>query len=94
MSIPETLRHKIEVFRSCGRVALYADESFQEPSWVSIFTGQFLEPRRYDPLVDHIPIDHLQRGMQQRRGRIAQIAQAMPTLREYVTRNWSATQQA
>ncbi|MGH8315260.1 MAG: tryptophan halogenase family protein, partial [Steroidobacterales bacterium] len=75
MSLPETLRHKIEVFKASGRVALYADESFQEPSWVAIFTGQSVLPRRYDPIIDNIDTDRLARGLQQRRISVARAVQ-------------------
>jgi tryptophan halogenase len=91
MSIPETLQHKIDVFRSSGKVVLYGDESFLEPSWVSIFIGQFVIPRRYDPIIDSIELNRLRRGMEQRRTRVRKMAEAMPTLKEYVARNWSAT---
>jgi tryptophan 7-halogenase len=91
MSIPETLQHKIDVFRSSGKVVLYGDESFLEPSWVSIFIGQFVIPRRYDPIIDSIELERLRRGMEQRRTRVRKMAEAMPTLKEYVARNWSAT---
>ncbi len=90
MKLPETLQHKIDVFRSCGRVVLHSEESFLEPSWVSIFVGQEILPRRYDPLIDNIPLDKLRGGMRQRRERIQHVAAAMPTLREFVARNWSA----
>ena len=88
MQVPETLQHKIDVFRSCGRTALYGDESFMEPSWVSIFIGQFIYPRRYDPIIDSIPLEHLQRGMQHRRENVRRMAHAMPTLRDYAARHW------
>jgi tryptophan halogenase len=90
MNIPDTLKHKIEVFKSSGKVVLYADESFLEPSWVSIFIGQFVIPRRYDPIIDSIESERLRRGMEHRRTRVRKMAEAMPTLREYVARNWSA----
>lgn len=93
MSVPETLQHKIDVFRSCGRVVLYSDESFLEASWVSIFIGQFVYPQRYDPIIDSISLERLQRGMQQRRGKVRKMAEAMPTLRDYVARHWPGTAQ-
>ena len=67
MPLPDTLQHKIDVFRSCGRVALYSEESFHEPSWVAIFLGQHVYPERYDPIIDSIDNERLKRGMQQRR---------------------------
>jgi tryptophan halogenase len=88
MPVPETLQHKIDVFRSSGRAVLYGDESFLEPSWISIFIGQFIYPRRYDPIIDSIGLERLQRGMQQRREKVLRMAQAMPTLRDYAARHW------
>ena len=70
-------------------MALFSEESFLEPSWVSIFIGQQMLPERYDPLVDNIDDDRLRRGMLQRRTQLRRIADAMPTLRDFVTRHWS-----
>ena len=90
MRLPDTLKHKIDVFKACGRVVLHSEESFQEPSWVSIFIGQNVIPNRYDPIVDSINIDRLRRGMAARRENVRRIVDAMPTLREFVARNWPA----
>jgi tryptophan halogenase len=77
MSIPESLQHKIDVFKSCGRVALLSEESFQEPSWVAIF-------------IDNIDDERLKRGMLQRRTAIRQAAEAMPTHRDFIARHCAA----
>ncbi len=86
MPLPDTLRHKIDVWRACGRVAQYADESFHEPSWVSIFLGQQCMPERYDPLVDGLSDDHLRRGMAQRREAIRRAVAQMPAHRDFLIR--------
>ena len=62
MPLPESLIAKNELWRAAGRVALYSEESFLEPSWVAIFTGQEVLPERYDPLVDTIADDRLRRA--------------------------------
>jgi tryptophan halogenase len=90
MSIPAALRHKIEVFRSCGRVPLYSEESYQEPSWVSIFLGQHVYPQRYDPLVDNIDTQRLQRGMLHRRNSIRRLAEGLPSHTDFLARHCSA----
>jgi tryptophan 7-halogenase len=84
MTLPDTLRHKIDVFRSFGRVALHSEESFREPSWIAIFIGQHVYPQRYDPLIDSIETERLQRGMLQRRTAIRKAAESMPTHREFL----------
>jgi tryptophan halogenase len=86
MSVPDSLQQKIEVFKSCGRVVLQGEETFLEPSWVAIFLGQHVYPRRYDPLIDVIELPRLQRGLQQRRAAINAAAQAMPQHREFIAR--------
>jgi tryptophan halogenase len=90
LSIPESLQHKIDVFRSCGRVPLYSEESYQEPSWVSIFLGQHVYPKRYDPLVDNIDTERLQRGLLHRRNSIRQVAEGRPTHRDFIARHCAA----
>jgi tryptophan halogenase len=87
MSVPDSLQHKIDVFKSCGRVAIQGEETFLEPSWVAIFLGQHVYPRRYDPLIDAIELPRLQRGLQQRRAAINTAAQAMPKHGEFIARH-------
>jgi tryptophan halogenase len=86
MSVPDSLKHKMDVFRSSGRVPLYSEESYQEPSWVSIFLGQNIYPKRYDPLVDNIDTEHLKRGLMQRRRAIRRLAEGMPMHSDFIAR--------
>jgi tryptophan halogenase len=90
MAVPDELQHKISVFESCGRVALLSEESYQEPSWVAIFVGQHVYPRRYDPLIDRIDLGALERKMRSRRMEIRRIAETMPTHRDFVARHCRA----
>jgi tryptophan 7-halogenase len=78
MQLPDSLQYKMDVFRSSGRVPMLSAESYLEPSWVSILLGQNVVPRRYDPLVDNIDVEHLKRGMLQRRRAIRRLAERMP----------------
>ena len=87
MSVPESLQHKIDVFKSFGRVALYSEESFLEPSWIAIFLGQFVYPKRYDPIIDSIELEKLKHGMQHRRMTVRKIAEAMPTHAQFLERH-------
>ena len=86
MELPDSLRHKIELFRACGRVPMLSEESYQEASWVAIFVGNGFLPRRYDPLVDRIPIDKLRAGLAHRRQAIGRIAESLPTHEAFIQR--------
>ena len=79
MDIPETLRWKMEQFRSRGRVFRYEDELFQETSWVSVLLGQGVRPERADPITEVLPLDITRQRLHQLRAAIRQGVERMPT---------------
>ena len=52
MSVPETLKAKVDLFRAHGRVFREWDELFTEESWIQVMIGQGIIPQSYDPLID------------------------------------------
>lgn len=86
MSLPQTLRHKLDVWTSSARVPLYSEESYQEPSWASVLLGQHLYPRRHDPFADNIEEIRLRSVMQQRRTAIRRLAEGLPAHRDFISR--------
>jgi tryptophan 7-halogenase len=52
MRIPDTLRHRIELFRDTGRVFRIPNELFAENSWIQVMLGQGLVPQRHHPVAD------------------------------------------
>src|SRR3546814_2752498 len=50
MGIPETLAHKIALFRSQGQIVREADELFVEIGWFQVLTGQNIMPGSYHPM--------------------------------------------
>ena len=86
VELPESLQRKIDVFLARGIIPLYGEESFLEPSWVAIFVGQNVLPRRYDPMVDRIDLDRLRAGMRHRCETIARMADALPLHAQFVER--------
>lgn len=91
MNIPDELKHKLEVFKSCGQVPLLAGESYLLPSWVAVLIGQGVIPKRFDPMVDRISEDRLKAGMKKRRMDIKQIANMMPSHEDFIARTCAAT---
>lgn len=65
MSIPDSLAHRIALFKNQGHIATYTNGLFMEPSWLAVFTGQDITPERTDPRLERIPaaqlISHLER---------------------------------
>jgi tryptophan halogenase len=52
MAVPDSLSHKIELFRSRAKIARFDEQLFAEPSWLAVFLGQGITPRDYDRLAD------------------------------------------
>jgi tryptophan 7-halogenase len=52
MDIPESLRHKIELFRASGQVFREQDELFTEIAWYQVMIGQGVIPDTYHQLAD------------------------------------------
>jgi tryptophan halogenase len=52
MDIPESLKAKIDLFRSNGRIYRHNNELFTETSWFQVMFGQGIKPQGYHPLVD------------------------------------------
>ncbi|HME38055.1 MAG TPA: tryptophan halogenase family protein, partial [Steroidobacteraceae bacterium] len=90
MDIPETLAYRINLFRSSGRVAFQNQELFVEPNWLSVFIGQGIWPRRYDPLADVIPIDSVRAQLSRLKMSIRQTAEAMPTHARFIAEHCQA----
>ncbi|MAH73807.1 MAG: tryptophan halogenase [Cellvibrionales bacterium TMED49] len=52
MAIPETLRHRLELFRESGRIFEKDRDLFAENSWAQVMLGQGLMPAHYHPIVN------------------------------------------
>ena len=91
MSIPDSLRQRLELFRERGRVFREFGEFFNDTSWVAVMIGQDLLPEAYDPLVDTLSDEELRRRMADIRETIARCANTMPTHREFIARHCAAS---
>jgi tryptophan 7-halogenase len=76
MRIPESLQYKMEQFRARGYVVAYKDGLFLEPSWLAVYLGQRIVPRRYDPLADGLASAELDRRLRGVRTLIRRTAEA------------------
>lgn len=84
MSLPDELRHKIDVFRERGHLVAYEMESFELPSWLSIFFGHRAYPEHCDVNALQLSRQDLVTAMARMRDTIAQAAQAAPAHGEFI----------
>jgi len=90
MPIPDTLERKMDLFRSRGHVVAFAEESFEEASWVTMYAGFGLLPSQHDARVDRMDIQVLARELASIRAAIRQAAETAPTHAEFIARHCAA----
>ncbi|MBU4433230.1 MAG: tryptophan 7-halogenase [Alphaproteobacteria bacterium] len=76
---PEALAYKIAQFESRGRVVMYDEETFLEPSWVAAFIGHGVLPVRHDPLADRMPLDRMRATLERMQAIFRQTAEGLPS---------------
>jgi tryptophan halogenase len=82
--LTDTLREKIELFRSHGRILREDTELFPLLSWLSVMVGQNIIPRRYDPLVDGLDSRKIQSRLDELRASVKDCVEAMPSHWDFI----------
>jgi tryptophan halogenase len=86
MEIPETLREKMDLYRTHGRIHRFNNELFTEVAWQQVFVGQNLHPQSYHPLVDAQDEAAIQDYMESVAHVVRECVNVMPDHAEYVKR--------
>ncbi len=84
MSIPDTLAHKIELFRSSARLFREHEELFTEVGWLQVMIGQGIVPERYHPMVDMLTEAEILQMVEGTRSVLDRAAAAMPSHAEFI----------
>ena len=84
MNIPETLAHKMKVFRDRGHLVKYRWEIFQPASWVALYTGNNILPSTYDPYVDNFDVEYLKSSFAAMKKSLEDAVSATPTHAEFI----------
>jgi tryptophan halogenase len=90
MPIPETLERKIELFKANGRIFRESTELFAEDSWLQVMIGQGIVPRSYDPMVDAIDANTIQKYLDNIETVIARCVDIMPLHSDFIAKNCAA----
>jgi tryptophan halogenase len=89
MALPQTLEHKIALFREHGRVFRYNEELFDTPSWIAVMLGQGIVPAESDPLVTAMPEAQVIRAMGELKQSYEAAASRLPLASEFIARRVS-----
>ncbi len=86
MDVPESLTHKIELFRETGRVFRRHEELFAENSWVQVMMGQGIMPQSHHPVAAKLRDDEMAHLLTTLREQVARTVAALPSHADYVAR--------
>ncbi|MBH9551778.1 tryptophan halogenase family protein [Inhella gelatinilytica] len=92
MAIPESLQHKMDVFKAHGRVFREGSEMFSEISWLEVMLGQRVYPQSYHPLVDALPEQKVRDFLENIENTIDRCVQHMPSHRDYIRQHCASAE--
>lgn len=82
----EKLTVKIDQFKSRGILVRYDHEPFNAQDWVMLHFGLGHIPKRYDILAERIPLERLEKQLEQMRMAIANMAKKLPPHNIYMSK--------
>ncbi|MEO6361253.1 MAG: tryptophan halogenase family protein [Sphingomicrobium sp.] len=86
MSIPDSLKYKIELFHEASRIFRYEEELFTRPSWVAVMLGQGITPKCLDPIVSNLPHHEVTESIESMRRAMEQAADQASTHEQFIAR--------
>jgi len=90
MAIPDTLRHKMDLYRTHGRVVRVDNELFSEVGWIQVFEGQNMPIEGYHPLADTQSEADIADYLGSVREVIAKCVAVMPSHNDYIAKMCAA----
>ncbi len=90
MEIPSSLQHRIDLFRSHGRVFREGNELFAKVSWLQVMHGQRIRPEGYHPLTDLLDENEIAGYLDEVAGVIGACIDVMPSHAQFIADHCAA----
>jgi tryptophan halogenase len=90
MEIPGTLRQKIDLYRSHGRIFREGHELFADAAWLQVMHGQGLRAKSYHPLADLPGEAQVEEYLASVKGIVARCVDVMPDHAAYIAKHCAA----
>lgn len=84
LDVPDSLAHKIKLFKDTGRVFLDDGDVFRVDSWTQVMFGQGLMPKQYHRIADEMSDDELKRFLNGMRASIEQSVEKLPPHQTFI----------
>jgi tryptophan halogenase len=90
MAVPDSLRHRIALFRETAGIFCSNEDLFQITSWLQVLWGQGVRPQATHPFVEAVAPRDREGYLRDLRGLIARAAGQLPTHQEFIARHCAA----
>ena len=90
MEIPDTLQHRMDLYRSNARLFREGNELFAELSWLQVMNGQRVKPKSYHPLADLQPKETVVEFLSDIERVIKKCVEVMPTHADFIAQHCAA----
>lgn len=87
---PDSLKERIALFQSHGRIFREENELFPAQSWLYVLLGQKFFPRGYDPMADRLDPGQARATLENIRAVIAEASDKMPKHADFIRQNCAA----
>ena len=90
MSVPDSLLHKMELFRETGGIFCPSQDLFQLTSWLQVMWGQGIKPRNAHPFVEAVAPHDRTEYLKNIRDLMAHAVQGLPGHEDFIARHCQA----
>ena len=84
MVVPDSVDHRIELFKQSGRVFTNNSEMFDETSWLQVMLGQGLVPQQHHPIVNAMSDADLKTFLNEIQSEVASSVAQLPKHQEFI----------
>jgi len=84
MSVPDSLEHKIKLFKETGKVHARTEDLFSNVAWQQVMLGQGITPSAYHPLADAMSSDQLVEYHRNIKSIISQVVEKLPLHQDFI----------
>ena len=90
MQVPDSLQHKMDLYRERGHLAQYDQESFKAASWLAMYNGYGFQAQGFDPRAGQVPLELMQQRLAQLQQSLRQAATSAISHQEFIARHCAA----
>lgn len=87
MALPDSLQHRLDVFRLRGNLVSHEEDQFAPPSWLAIYDGMGVISQQHDPLTSRLNMAQLRHLMQKRLDNINRVVPQVPLQQDFIAQH-------